>query len=70
MAEYVIKEVRNVGYDGKERMRVNGSLASAKRCASRAQRKKGTIMQIEGVRGELIAYKNNGEWFNCSGNWD
>lgn len=70
MAEYVIKEVSYVGSDRKATMIVNGSLVSAKRCASRAQRKKGTVMKIEGMRGELIAYKKNGEWFNCSSNWD
>lgn len=55
--KHVIKEVNSVSADRSPLLVVNGSLASAKRCASRSQVFKGTILKIENTRGLMLAYK-------------
>ncbi|MGL4458641.1 MAG: hypothetical protein ACRCUB_09665 [Plesiomonas shigelloides] len=69
MTAYIIKEVSNVNSDRKESLTVNGSLASAKRCASRSQAFQGTVMKIENIRGVLVAYKKDGQWFDTNNEW-
>lgn len=70
MGAYVIKEVNSVTSDRDPLLVVNGSLASAKRCASRSQVFKYTVLKIENLRGFLLAYKKDGHWFDVeSGYW-
>ena len=69
MIAYIIKEVSDVNSDSKVACTVNGDLSSAKRCASRQQVFKGTVMKIENIRGVLIAYKKGGKWFSADNEW-
>ena len=69
MNAYVIKEVQNLSSDRAATMTVNGSLAAAKRCATKAQAFHGTVLKIENTRGVLIAYKHGGKWFSAENEW-
>lgn len=64
MGIYVIKEVQSLNDDRTATMTVSGSLASAKRCATRSQSSQGTVLKIENIGGVLISYKKDGKWFD------
>ena len=69
MSAYVIKEVQNLNSDRAATMTVNGSLAAAKRCATKSQSFNGSVLKIENTRGVLIAYKQGGKWFSADNEW-
>ena len=69
MSAYVIKEVQGMNADRAATITVNGSLAAAKRCATKAQAFHGTVLKIESTSGVLIAYKQGGKWFSAENEW-
>lgn len=62
---YIIKETQNLNSDRDGVEITAKSLAHAKRNASRRQVFCGTVMKIESVTGELLAYKAGTDWVDC-----
>lgn len=60
---YIIKETTHVNAE-REGYQFTGSLAQAKRQASRAQSFQNTVLKIETESGVLLAYKENESWVN------
>jgi hypothetical protein len=58
--KFIIKEVQSLQSD-REGVEFEGTLIQAKRSATRNQAFRGTVLKIETVSGELVAYKN-GVW--------
>lgn len=60
--KYIISEVQNLFSEREGHEYEAESLSQAKRFASKIQCFCSTVLKIEDVSGNLIAYKQNGKW--------
>lgn len=61
---YIISEAQDIN-SVREGFKFEGDLKAARRKASDEQCFHGTVMKIETVQRELVAYKKNGRWYNA-----